>query len=58
MEIGTALYPMVGVVHADNPYRDSFAYDVMEPIRPDVDAWLLDFVQNHKFTVKGFIKKR
>jgi len=39
--------PMAGVVHADNQYRDSFVYDVMDAVRPDVDAWLFGFVQNH-----------
>jgi CRISPR-associated protein Cas1 len=50
--------PMAGVVHADNQYRDSFAYDVMETVRPDVDAWLLEFFQNHKFTAKDFYEKK
>ena len=50
--------PMAGVVHADHPYRDSFVYDVMEAVRPDVDMWLLDFVQNHDFSVKDFYEKR
>jgi len=45
---------MAGVIHADYPYRDSFAYDVMEAVRSDVDAWLLEFMQNHIFSVKDF----
>jgi len=49
---------MAGIFHADNPYRDSYACDVMEAIRPDVDMWLLDFVQNHNFSVKDFYEKR
>jgi len=49
---------MAGVAHADNPYRASFAYDVMESVRPDVDSWLFDFVQNHKFLTKDFYKKK
>jgi CRISPR/Cas system-associated endonuclease Cas1 len=49
--------PMAGVVHADNQYRDSFGYDVMEPLRPDIDAWLLEFVQKHIFSTKDFYKK-
>jgi CRISPR/Cas system-associated endonuclease Cas1 len=50
--------PMAGVCHTDNQYRDSFVYDFMEAVRPDVDGWLLEFVQNHKFTVKDFYEKR
>jgi hypothetical protein len=30
----------------------------MDAIRPDVDAWLLEFVQNHIFKVKDFYEKR
>jgi CRISPR-associated protein Cas1 len=52
------LDPMAGVIHADNQYHDSFVFDVMEPLRPDVDEWLLEFVQNHKFSVKDFYEKR
>ena len=50
--------PMAGIIHADNQYRDSFAYDVMDAIRLDVDAWLMEFVQNHKFTIKDFYETR
>jgi CRISPR-associated endonuclease Cas1 len=50
--------PMVGVAHADNQYRDSFVYDVMEPLRPDMDAWLLEFVQNHTFSPQDFCENR
>jgi len=49
---------MAGVAHADYPYRDTFVYYVMEAVRLDVDAWLLEFVQNHKFSVKDFYEKR
>lgn len=49
---------LAGVIHADNQYRDLFVYDVMEGVRPDVDAWLLEFMQNHYFSVKEFYKKR
>jgi len=46
--------PMACVIHADNQYRDSFAYDVMEAVRPNVDVWVVEFVQGHKFTIKDF----
>jgi CRISPR/Cas system-associated endonuclease Cas1 len=49
---------MAGVAHADNQYRDSFVYEVMEPIRPDVDAWLLEFLQTHIFSAKDFHEKK
>lgn len=49
---------MAGIVHADNQYRDSFAYDVMEAVRPEVDNWLLEHIQHHEFTKKDFYEKR
>lgn len=30
----------------------------MEAIRPDVDMWLIEFVQNHILTSKDFYEKR
>ena len=52
------LDPTAGIFHADNKYRDSFAYDVLEAVRSDVDVWLLNFVRNHVFSVKDFYEKR
>ena len=49
---------MAGDFHTDNQYRDSFDYDVMEAVRPDVDAWLLEFVQNCKFKIIDFMKNK
>jgi CRISPR-associated protein Cas1 len=48
------LDPTAGIMHADNIYRDSFAYDVMELVRPDVDFWLLNFINKNKFPKKYF----
>jgi CRISPR-associated endonuclease Cas1 len=39
------LDPGIGVLHVDTPYRDSLACDLMEPIRPDVDAFALDWIK-------------
>jgi CRISPR/Cas system-associated endonuclease Cas1 len=38
------LDPGLGVLHVDTPARDSLACDVMEPIRAQIDAYLLDWV--------------
>jgi CRISPR-associated endonuclease Cas1 len=38
------LDPGLGVLHVDTPARDSLACDVMEPIRPQIDAYLLDWI--------------
>jgi CRISPR/Cas system-associated endonuclease Cas1 len=49
---------IAGVSHTDNQYRDSFAYDVMEPIRPYVDEWLLDFTKTHLFSKINFYENK
>jgi len=38
------LDPGIGMLHVDTPNRDSLACDIMETIRPCVDAWLLDWI--------------
>src|SRR3989454_6479435 len=37
------LDPGLGVLHVDTPARDSLALDLMEPVRPQVDAFVLDW---------------
>ena len=49
---------MASIIHADNQYRDSFAYDVIEPFRPKVDKLLLDFIQTHVVSRKVFHETR
>jgi len=38
------LDPGLGVLHVDTPARDSLACDLMEPVRPQVDGFLLDWI--------------
>lgn len=38
------LDPGLGVLHVDTSARDSLACDLMEPIRSEVDAYLLDWI--------------
>ena len=35
------LDPAIGILHADQPYRDSLGHDIMEATRPDVDRYVL-----------------
>jgi hypothetical protein len=44
----------MGVLHADQRNRDSLALDAMEPVRADVDAFLLDFLEDREFTARDF----
>ena len=46
--------PDVGVLHADQRNRDSFALDAMEPIRPAVDAFVLDLLEERILTSHDF----
>jgi CRISPR-associated endonuclease Cas1 len=42
------LDPGLGVgLHTDTPNRDSLALDVLEPVRPQVEAWVFDWI-THK----------
>jgi CRISPR-associated endonuclease Cas1 len=52
------LDPGMGFLHADQAGRDSLALDVMEPIRPVVDQWLLDFIQRAYFAKRDFFERR
>jgi len=38
------LDPGLGVLHVDTPARDSLACDLMEPVRPQIDAFVLDWI--------------
>jgi CRISPR-associated endonuclease Cas1 len=38
------LDPQLGVLHADQPSRDSLALDILEPVRAHVDSYLIDFL--------------
>src|ERR1700688_1249827 len=54
--LAAGLDPTLGVLHADQRNRDSFALDAMEPIRPDVDAFVLDLLEAHVFTSREFVE--
>jgi CRISPR-associated endonuclease Cas1 len=48
------LDPGLGVLHVDTPGRDSIALDLMEPVRPHVDAYLLDWFTGETFKREWF----
>jgi CRISPR-associated endonuclease Cas1 len=48
------LDPGLGIVHVDYRSRDSFVLDLMEPARPAVDAYVLEFLQERTFTRRDF----
>ena len=54
--LAAGLDPTLGVLHADQRNRDSFALDAMEPIRPAVDAFVLDLLEERVLTSRDFIE--
>jgi CRISPR/Cas system-associated endonuclease Cas1 len=46
--------PTLGALHADQRNRDSLALDAMEPVRADVDAFLLDLLEDRELTARDF----
>ncbi len=54
--LAAGLDPTLGVLHADQRNRDSFALDAMEPVRPDVDAFVLDLLETRVFTSRDFVE--
>ncbi len=54
--LGAGLDPTLGVLHADQRNRDSFALDALEPIRPAVDAFVLDLLEERVLTARDFVE--
>lgn len=54
--LGVGLDPTLGVLHADQRNRDSFALDAMEPVRPSVDAFVLDLLEERVLTSRNFVE--
>jgi CRISPR-associated endonuclease Cas1 len=52
------LDPGIGVLHVDVPYRDSLALDLMEVVRPDVDAFVLDWIKLGPLPRSHFFEQR
>ena len=52
------LDPGIGVLHVDAEARDSLACDLMEAVRPDVDAFLVDWVTRETLKREWFFEQR
>lgn len=48
----------MGVFHADQPHRESMSCDLMEPVRPQVDAYLLDWIITQPLKREWFFEQR
>lgn len=53
--VSQGLDPTIGYLHACRPGRVALVYDLMEPLRPQVDRLVLDLVRSHTFTPSDFI---
>jgi CRISPR-associated endonuclease Cas1 len=51
------LDPGMGVLHVDTTARDSLACDLMEVVRPQVDAYLIDWVTRQSLNREWFFEK-
>jgi CRISPR-associated endonuclease Cas1 len=52
------LDPGMGVLHVDTTARDSLACDLMEVVRPQVDAYLLDWITRQPLHREWFFEER
>ncbi|SPE32801.1 hypothetical protein SBA2_700002 [Acidobacteriia bacterium SbA2] len=52
------LDPGLGVLHVDAGNRDSLALDLLEPARPQVDAYLLDWITRQPLRREWFFEQR
>jgi len=52
------LDPGLGFLHVDTPARDSLACDLMEPVRPQIDCYLLDWITRQPLKREWFFEQR
>jgi CRISPR-associated endonuclease Cas1 len=52
------LDPGLGVLHVDTTARDSLACDLMEPIRAQVDSYVLDLITREYLSRSWFVEER
>jgi CRISPR-associated endonuclease Cas1 len=50
------LDPGIGLIHTDTANRDSLALDLIEPIRPAIEAWLLDWLMHEPLRRSDFFE--
>jgi CRISPR-associated endonuclease Cas1 len=52
------LDPALGFLHADSAHRDSLVFDLMEPVRPQVEAFVLDWITREPLKREWFFEQR
>jgi CRISPR-associated endonuclease Cas1 len=56
--VALGLDPGLGVLHVDTDARDSLALDLLEPVRPLVDAYVLDWLTREPLRGEWFFEQR
>lgn len=55
--VSVGLDPGLGVLHMDAAGRDSLVLDLIEPVRPQVERFVIDLMAEATFTRKDFIER-
>jgi len=55
---GAGLDPGIGIWHVDRMNRDSMALDVLEPVRPEIEAFVLRMLASRTFVPGDFFEGR
>jgi CRISPR/Cas system-associated endonuclease Cas1 len=50
------LDPGLGVMHVNQAHRDSLSADLMEPVRPIVDAYAFDLLTSRPFAARDLLR--
>jgi CRISP-associated protein Cas1 len=53
--VAQGLDPMIGYLHACRPGRAALVYDLMEPLRPQVNRLMLDFIGSRTLSPRDFV---
>lgn len=56
--VAVGLDPGLGFLHLDAGSRDSFVYDLMEPVRPHVDTYVLAWLSREPLKREWFFEQR
>jgi CRISPR-associated protein Cas1 len=53
--VSQGLDSTIGYLHTSRPGRVALVYDLMEPLRPQVDRLVLGFLRSHTFAPSDFV---
>jgi len=56
--MSAGLDPEMGLLHTDRRFRSSFALDILEPVRPDVDTFLFELLRTQVLSRRDFVETR